>query len=479
MNYNHEPQDSLQQNFWISMQSTMVPVAIFRKLNGLIVQEAMTFISTDTNHDNKMVQHILSKVISHYQKQVLKDDGVELKHVYLWTDGCAAQFKCRFQFHWLSQLGKYLAEFDRRVLDTEGILFDVAGKVPIVSHSFFASCHGKGPCDALAGIYKSWLNEQEVRGVEIVDARDAFTRLNQRFGRGDMTQENDPQWIKKRRRLHAEMFDFINSTDVNHTDNAVVATVEGTQSYHCYSAIPRKEAGNYSPIEGRLWIREVTCICPACRAFDYDHCTRGDLPPGHYEDIKYMANDVAAKESVRKKVVKRAKDWTKGAKKGEIFMVYAPQQEPNRPTYMPTATDPLKKVNRSLVPPNDDGLVLVMLAEDVPPHPPVRRGTASIPTDEPTDIDIKVHVPIQVGDDQGGVIDFTFPNYTCCEADGQAMEAPAARGTAVHRHAEERFPTCPQEESRRRYDQEEHRYLTSRVLEILLPHSVSFPVVAI
>lgn len=62
--------------------------------------------------------------------------------VHLWSDGCAAQLKCRWQIEWLLNHG------------IEGVR---------IIHNFFQSCHGKGPSDSEGAAVKNHARHQEMR----------------------------------------------------------------------------------------------------------------------------------------------------------------------------------------------------------------------------------------------------------------------------------------------------------------------------
>ncbi len=166
MNYGHAHQDAIQSEHWSKHQSTVVPVAIwYRDKDGNLVMEAIIFISEDTKHSNKFVQYVLEKVIKAYQEKLWGDDERELKRVHVWSDGCAGQFKNRNQLYWLVRIINSLS-------------FKAAVSGPYVSHNFFASCHGKGPSDALAAIIKTALSRAEQFGKYFPDTESLLPWLN-------------------------------------------------------------------------------------------------------------------------------------------------------------------------------------------------------------------------------------------------------------------------------------------------------------
>lgn len=166
MNYGHAHQDAIQSEHWSKHQSTIVPVAIwYRDKYGNLVMEAIIFVSEDTKHSNKFVQYVLEKVIKAYQEKLWGDNERELKRVHVWSDGCAGQFKNRNQLYWLVRIINSLS-------------FKAAVSGPYVTHNFFASCHGKGPSDALAAIIKTALSRAEKFGNYFPDTESLLPWLN-------------------------------------------------------------------------------------------------------------------------------------------------------------------------------------------------------------------------------------------------------------------------------------------------------------
>ena len=79
----------MQSEFWEHIQSTVLPMIVYRLADdGKVWAESHIFISDDTNHDNDFARHCVKKVV-----QRLKDEGVDVKKISFWSDGCAAQVK--------------------------------------------------------------------------------------------------------------------------------------------------------------------------------------------------------------------------------------------------------------------------------------------------------------------------------------------------------------------------------------------------
>lgn len=213
----------------------------------------------------------------------------------------------------------------------------------------------------------------------------------------------------------------------------------------------------------------LSCFCSRCREFDFIDCEYkpigvngrlvGPMPKGQKKEVKFEATDVAKKEAVRKKLVKRVKEWVKEAKAGQVVVLYVPRDGPSRPSFMPAATEALKRADRNLLPINGVVVVPAIIAEDVPPYPPVPRAVSSVPSNEPCGITIKVHVPVMEGEEGVGPIssdaDFKFPRFAVCEEDGMVQPAPL-RGVARAVHEARSHLSCRMELSGQRAHQIEH-----------------------
>lgn len=97
-------------------------------------------------------------------------DDQDLTQVFMWSDGCSAQFKSRHMMRWyaMDSPGLTHQRDDGREVDA-----------PLFWHSFFASCHGKNLCDAMAGFIKGWIKRREDRSENYyrytTDLQDFFT----------------------------------------------------------------------------------------------------------------------------------------------------------------------------------------------------------------------------------------------------------------------------------------------------------------
>ena len=97
--------------------------------NGVLKHISYCFISDDITHDVTYVYKIFQLIIP-----ILKTKFPNLSKLHLFTDGCAGQYKSCKSFYNLCQLE---SEFALKV-----------------EWNFFATSHGKSPCDGISGTVK-------------------------------------------------------------------------------------------------------------------------------------------------------------------------------------------------------------------------------------------------------------------------------------------------------------------------------------
>ena len=129
-NYVFHVQDEAQGYHWTHHSCTVHPVVCYNKNSDNELQHAsLCFLSDESQHDVVMVYQIQAKTI-----QYLKSLMPNLKIVEYFSDGCAAQYKNRKSFF---NLCKHQEDFGVEA-----------------AWSFFATSHGKSPCDGIGGTVK-------------------------------------------------------------------------------------------------------------------------------------------------------------------------------------------------------------------------------------------------------------------------------------------------------------------------------------
>ena len=127
-NFAFTVQDEIQSYHWNTSQATLHPVCMYYYVNASLQCHSYCIISDDMNHDVSMVYQIQKKCIQPVQEKV-----ESLTKIMYFSDGCAAQYKNRKNFLNLCNHSD----------------FSVAAE-----WIFFATSHGKSPCDSIGGTIK-------------------------------------------------------------------------------------------------------------------------------------------------------------------------------------------------------------------------------------------------------------------------------------------------------------------------------------
>ena len=102
-----------------------------------VIKEYHFYVNDDREHDTLFVQHCFGLIYDSFKK-----NGVSFKEHWIWSDGCAGQFKSARSFYWLSCLHK-----ETRIRHT---------------WSFFETGHGKGEHDGAGACVKRALRRYQM-----------------------------------------------------------------------------------------------------------------------------------------------------------------------------------------------------------------------------------------------------------------------------------------------------------------------------
>lgn len=132
-NYSFVLQDAVQSFHWNNLQATLHPFVGYYKVitDGTTTLKHFSFvvISESNTHDTVAV-HLFQRLLMTF----IRENIAQPTHIIYFSDGCAAQYKNRKNFVNLCQ----------HVTD-----FGVSAE-----WHFFATSHGKGPCDGVGGTVK-------------------------------------------------------------------------------------------------------------------------------------------------------------------------------------------------------------------------------------------------------------------------------------------------------------------------------------
>ncbi|KAG1670077.1 Regulating synaptic membrane exocytosis protein 2 [Nymphon striatum] len=128
-NYSFVVQDAVQGYYWDNSQATIHPFTVYHKVEGSLKCTSLCVISDHMRHDTATVHAFLCEVVP-----FLKSVVINIQLIMYWSDGAASQYK---NYKNLQNLLKHKEDF--------GITAE---------WHFFATAHGKSPCDGIGGTVK-------------------------------------------------------------------------------------------------------------------------------------------------------------------------------------------------------------------------------------------------------------------------------------------------------------------------------------
>lgn len=129
-NYEFVVQDEIQSYHWAKDSCTLHPIVLYHKdLEGNLHSKSFCFISEDRLHDTCFVYEIQRLLTNH-----IKSNFPLITKMFYFSDGCAAQYKNYKNFINLCH------HYDDFEIHAEWV--------------FFATSHGKSPCDGIGGTVK-------------------------------------------------------------------------------------------------------------------------------------------------------------------------------------------------------------------------------------------------------------------------------------------------------------------------------------
>ena len=225
-NFTCRPQDEVQSAYYGYTQITVHPsVAYYACPHPECSEEVieyMVFLSDDLNHDAAMAQTILDKTVQH-----LKSRAPGLQQLAVFSDGCAAQYKSKLPFFYMS---------------------DMKSPVEIV-RAYFGSRHGKSPCDACGGVVKRAVEEDILSRQAFI--KDAKTMFEHCVNMHSLPEEPSPTMCCHKRRV----FFLVQEEDVDRSmPSSELQTVDGTRKLHSLRRV-RKNV---------IETRNLSCFCSPC-----------------------------------------------------------------------------------------------------------------------------------------------------------------------------------------------------------------------
>lgn len=203
-NYSFVLQDEVQSYHWNNAQCTIHPFVVYFNDNGTQNHLSFVVISEVIKHDTIAVQLFIDKLV------VFLKTKITVQKMIFISDGAASQYKNRKNF-------ASLCGFKNR------------HNIDIEWH-FFATSHGKGPCDAIGGTLK----RMATRASLAKEHEHPITNPKQLYDWASHRRENLDTKIS---------FCFVTSEEYEKAENELsvifdqTKSIPGTQKYHSFIPI--------------------------------------------------------------------------------------------------------------------------------------------------------------------------------------------------------------------------------------------------
>ena len=279
MNYSHVHPDETQGEFWTHVQTTVLPIVVYRLIGGRVWAESYVFLSDDLKHDNDFVRHCVGVLVKN-----MKDDGVAVDTIHFWSDGCACQFKLKKEMFFVSQ--------------PEIFLPDGAKHTVVMSHHFFCSCHGKGPSDAETAVTKSLGRGMENHGTYMAYPIDFFEGVKQKLeglSEPKLTAKHRHS-LKKRRVL------FVERSSVTRVSVEFDGLTDEVKGNHSFKGVDRL---------GTIKRQWLSCACSGCFSLTPSACKQPQFNEEEKLDDISMKRHANTKDLDTRLTERSSKLWSR------------------------------------------------------------------------------------------------------------------------------------------------------------------------
>ena len=227
-NYTCFQQNEIQGAHWAKDSVTVHPTVVrynCAECPGEVVEEVVDVVSDDLQHDTHSVHEFLNTVFKHLSNE----RQLNINKAYVFTDGCAAQYKCKTAF-----------------LDTS-MSFDDFGFE--MERGYYGSRHGKNRCDGEGGVIKSRVARAVTNGEAIVHNAERFFGVSKQAVEKKSVNPNGSCNHNRRTVL------WVGSESINNDrQDRQCKTVPGTRKLHSVRGISK----------GSIKTRWLSCFCAVC-----------------------------------------------------------------------------------------------------------------------------------------------------------------------------------------------------------------------
>ena len=212
-NYSFVLQDEAQGFHWNNSQATIHPFVVYYTESGELHEQSYVIISDCLHHDTVAVYTFQSSLIDFLKS---KFNPCPHKIIYF-SDGAAAQYKNRKNF---LNLCHHKSDFG---IDAEW--------------HFFATSHGKGPCDGLGGTVKR------------LAARASLQQPYDDYDHQIMTPRQLYEWASEN--ISTIVFTYCTTDDYRKAETFLEhrfqhsRTIPGIQKFHCFISFQKDKLYSY------------------------------------------------------------------------------------------------------------------------------------------------------------------------------------------------------------------------------------------
>ncbi len=246
-NYKFESQNEVQSQHWFSYQISILVQITFRHNpdfdpydeDSRIITEYHFYISDDKQHDSEFVQYCFGLHWDHMQR-----NGYAPKQHWVWSDGCAAQFKS-------SRPWFFVARYP-----------NMTGGCSML-WSFFGSGHGKGPHDGAGAVVKSFIRREQLKshGTKLQNASDVVVYL-----KAFLSGRVETSYSGQRKPLERHFW-LVLEAEVRplRNDPHGCDSIAGTRKIHSIMATNKNHLTH-------LMVKNLACFCVFCIDNQWSSC---------------------------------------------------------------------------------------------------------------------------------------------------------------------------------------------------------------
>ena len=126
---------------------------MYYRCEGILTDVDFCVLSDDLDHDVSFVYTVLHRTISYIKEEL----NLAVSRIHYFSDGCAAQYKnCKYSINLYHRFHDFSIE---------------------CTWDFFATSHGKSPCDGIGGTVKKLTSQaslQRLTSDQILSAKEMF-----------------------------------------------------------------------------------------------------------------------------------------------------------------------------------------------------------------------------------------------------------------------------------------------------------------